>query len=73
MHQGWDPKVNTDAEKGITRGALSGGSMLPQQILKISCPRLTKNTFAIQHLLHRSVIYTFIHCRTIFFWLEFFL
>ena len=37
--------------------------MLPQKILKI---RLAKNAFAIQHLLHYSIVYTFYtHYRTI--------
>jgi hypothetical protein len=37
--------------------------MFPQKILKI---RLAKNAFAIQHLLHYSIVYTFyIHYRTI--------
>ena len=34
-------------------------------MLKIWCPRLAKNAFAIQHLLHHSIVYTFIHYRTI--------
>jgi hypothetical protein len=35
-----------------------------QNILKIKCPRLAKNAFATQHLLHRSIIYTFIYYHT---------
>ena len=35
--------------------------MLCQKILKIKCPRLAKNAFAIQHLLHHSIAYIFIH------------
>jgi hypothetical protein len=35
--------------------------MLCQKILKIKCPRLAKNAFAIQHLLHHSISYIFIH------------
>ena len=35
--------------------------MLCQRILKIKCPRLAKNAFAIQHLLHHSIAYIFIH------------
>jgi hypothetical protein len=33
--------------------------------LKIRCPKLAKNVFPIQDLLHHSIIYTFIHYRTI--------
>jgi hypothetical protein len=36
-------------------------TMLAQNILKIKCPRLAKNAYAMQHLLHHSIIYTFIH------------
>ena len=39
--------------------------MLRQKILKTRCLRLAKNAFAIQHLLHHSIIYTFIHYPTI--------
>ena len=49
-------------KKGTTRRTLSGGFMLHQKILKIRCPRLA---FAIQYLLHHSIVYTFIQCRTI--------
>jgi hypothetical protein len=56
MHQGLDLNVNTYAKKGTTRGAL-----FPQKILKIRCPRLAKNAFAIQHLLHNSIVYTFVY------------
>ena len=44
-----------------------GGSwgMLRQKILKTRCLRLATNAFAIQHLLHHSIIYTFIHYPTI--------
>ena len=35
--------------------------MLCQKILKIKFPRLAKNAFAIQHLLHHSISYIFIH------------
>ena len=35
--------------------------MLHQKILKTRCLRLAKNAFAIQHLLHHSIIYTFIN------------
>jgi hypothetical protein len=38
--------------------------MVPQRILKIRYLRLAKNTFAIQHLLHYSMVYTFTHCCT---------
>ena len=40
--------------------------MLCQNILKTRCLRLAKNAFAIQHLLHHSIIYTFIHYPTNF-------
>ena len=40
--------------------------MLRQKILKTRCLRLAKNAFAIQHLLHHSIIYTFIHYPTNF-------
>ena len=39
--------------------------MLRQKILKTRCLRLATNAFAIQHLLHHSIIYTFIHYPTI--------
>ena len=67
MHQGSDPKINIQVPKNATTrggGALSGGSMLLQKMLKIRCPRF-KNAFAIQHLLHHSIVYTFIHYHTI--------
>ena len=35
--------------------------MLCQKILKIKFPRLAKNAFVIQHLLHHSIAYIFIH------------
>jgi hypothetical protein len=56
-----DPKVNTDAKK------LQGGSwsILPQKMLKIRCLRLVKNTFAIQHLLHHSIVYYIVHLYNI--------
>ena len=38
--------------------------MLPQNILKIKCPRLAKNAYAMQHFLHHSIIYTFIYYHT---------
>jgi hypothetical protein len=46
------------------------GDMAPQNNLKIKCPRLAKNAFAMQHLLHHSIIYTFIHYewRWMHFW-----
>jgi hypothetical protein len=37
------------------------GDNAPQNILKIKCPRLAKNAFATQHLLHHSIIYTFVY------------
>jgi hypothetical protein len=40
--------------------------MLHQKILKTRCLRLAKNAFAIQHLLHHSIIYIFIHYPTNF-------
>ena len=40
------------------------GDNAPQNILKIKCPRLVKNAFAMQHLLHHSIIYTFIYYHT---------
>ena len=39
--------------------------MLPQKILKIRYPRSAKIAFGVQHLLHHSIVYTFIHYRTI--------
>jgi hypothetical protein len=39
-------------------------TMLPQNILKIKHPRLSKNAYAMQRLLHHSLIYTFIHYDT---------
>jgi hypothetical protein len=50
MHQGFDPKVNTDAKKdtkgagGTIRGSMA---MLPQKSLVISCPKLAKNPYNI--------------------------
>jgi hypothetical protein len=41
------------------------GDNAPQNILKIKCPRLAKNAFATQHLLHHSIIYTFVYYHTI--------
>jgi hypothetical protein len=38
----------------------------PPENLKTRCLRLAKNAFAIQHLLHHSIIYTFIHYPTNF-------
>jgi hypothetical protein len=65
MHQGVDPKVAKYWGKGhyYNRGIIRW-IHAPQKILKIRCPRLAKNAFAIQHLLHHSVVYTFIHYRT---------
>jgi hypothetical protein len=40
------------------------GDNAPQNILKIKCPRLAKNAYAMQHLLHHSIIYTFIYYCT---------
>jgi hypothetical protein len=40
------------------------GDNAPQNILKIKCPRLAKNAFATQHLLHHSIIYAFIYYHT---------
>jgi hypothetical protein len=40
------------------------GDMAPQNNIKIKCPRLAKNAFAMQHLLHHSIIYTFIYYHT---------
>jgi hypothetical protein len=37
------------------------GDNAPQNILKINYPRLDKSAFATQHLLHHSIIYTFIY------------
>jgi hypothetical protein len=42
-----------------TKRAAMKETMLPQNILKIKCPRLAKNAYAIKHLLHHSIIYTF--------------
>jgi hypothetical protein len=58
MHQGSDPMVNTDAKKSTTRGM--GGTVrrihaLPEHF-EIRCRRLAKNAFAIQHLLHHSIV-----------------
>jgi hypothetical protein len=41
------------------------GACSAKKILKTRCLRLAKNAFAIQHLLHHSLIYTFIHYPTI--------
>jgi hypothetical protein len=60
-HEGSDPEVNLQMQK---RGGSWG--MLRQKILKTRCLRLAKNAFAIQHLLHHSIIYTFIHYPTNF-------
>jgi hypothetical protein len=46
------------------RAAIMKETMLPQNILKIKCPRLAKNAHAMQYLLHPSIIYTFIHYHT---------
>ena len=59
-------KATTDAKKGtILRRTIKGsrGYVLPQKIMKVRCPRLGKNVFAIQHLLHHAIVYTFIHYR----------
>jgi hypothetical protein len=56
----WSWGEFTDAKKGGSWG------MLCQKILKTQCLRLAKNAFAIQHLLHHSIIYTFIHYPTNF-------
>jgi hypothetical protein len=48
----------------LTQRAAMKETMLPQNILKIKCPRLAKNAYAKQHLLHHSIIYTFIHYHT---------
>jgi hypothetical protein len=40
------------------------GDNAPQNILKIKCPRLAKNAYAMQHLLHHSIIYKFIYYCT---------
>ena len=61
MHQGSDPMVNTDAKKSTTRRMGGGGSTirrihaLPENF-EIRCPRLAKNAFAIQDLLHPSIV-----------------
>jgi hypothetical protein len=48
------------------KGTTTRGTMLPRKFdLKIRCHRLATNAFAIQHLLHHSIIYTFIHYPTI--------
>jgi hypothetical protein len=47
-----------------TQRAAMKKTMLPQKILKIKCPTLAKNAFAMQHLLHHSIIYTFIQYHT---------
>ena len=39
------------------------GDNAPQYILTF-CPRLAKNAYAMQHLLHHAIIYTFIYYRT---------
>jgi hypothetical protein len=57
MHQGLNPKVNTDAKKGHYI-LYQGDPLLPQKILKIRCPRLAKSAFAMQHLLHHIYIHT---------------
>jgi hypothetical protein len=56
----WSWGKFTDAKKGGSWG------MLLQKIVKTWCLRLAKNAFAIQHLLHHSIIYTFIHYPTNF-------
>jgi hypothetical protein len=40
------------------------GDNAPQNSLKIKYPWLAKNTFAMQHLLDHSIIYTFIYYHT---------
>jgi hypothetical protein len=50
--------------ENLTQRAAMKETMLPQNILKIKCPRLAKKAFAMQHLLHHSIIYTFIHYHT---------
>ena len=47
-----------------TQKAAMKETMLPQNILKIKCPRLAKNAYAMKHLLHHSIIYAFIHYHT---------
>jgi hypothetical protein len=47
-----------------TQRAAMKETMFAQNNLKIKCPRLAKNAYAIQHLLHHSIIYTFIHYHT---------
>ena len=55
MHQVSDSRVNTDAKKGHNLGHYQR-----DPIMKIGCPRLAKNAFAMQHLSHHSIVYTFI-------------
>jgi hypothetical protein len=62
--EGSDPKVNKDAKKALL-GDTTRGIHGPQKILKIRCPRLAKNAFAIQNLLHYSIVYTITHYCTI--------
>ena len=65
-NQGSDLKVNTDAKKGHYQGeGAIRVSLLLRKSLKIWCLTLAKNAFAIQHLVHHSIVYTFIHYRTI--------
>ena len=52
-------------KKALFIGGTIRGSILPQKMLKIRCSRLAKNAFAIQYLLHHSIVYTFTHYRTI--------
>ena len=52
-------------KKALFIGGTIRGSILPQKMLKIRCSRLSKNAFAIQYLLHHSIVYTFTHYRTI--------
>jgi limonene-1,2-epoxide hydrolase len=63
MHKGSPhPMVNTDVKKSTTRGVGTiRQTMLSQKMesiinFEIRCPRLAKNAFAIQHLLHHSIV-----------------
>ena len=62
-------KTTTDAKKGT----ILRRNVPPQKIMKVRCPRLGKNVFAIQHLLHHAIVYTFIHYRLIMIALKFYL
>jgi hypothetical protein len=48
-------------ETSTQRAAIYEGDNAPPEYFEIKCPRLAKNAYVMQHLLHHSIIYTFIY------------